>query len=107
MNLAGVSEDSDNLDDLVVAVPGGLECGGLLRRVGPVQRTGNGCARRTELVHPPRYGRTAVGQRNRVLVLVHGVEWLVHLDELAVWQPLNNPGLDSMLEQALAWCLTA
>ncbi len=41
---------------------------------------------------------TLVRQRDRVLVFVHGPQWLMHLDERAMRQPSNDAGLDPVGE---------
>jgi hypothetical protein len=39
-----------------------------------------------------------VFQRDGVTVVIDTTQRLVHLDELTVWQPLDDAGLNAMLE---------
>ncbi len=40
-----------------------------------------------------------------MLVFVHLAEWLVDLDERAVWQPADDAGLDPVVEDVVVMAL--
>src|SRR5690606_23373919 len=71
---------------------------GLLRRVRREQRAGHRCAAQAELVHPLGHRGALVLERDGVPVLVDAAQRLVALDELTVRQPLDDAGLDAVLE---------
>lgn len=83
---------------VLTVVQGVLERQALLDRVGRDEAAGTGLAGGTELVHLLRDGRTLVLERDRVTVVVDRAERLVDLDVLTVRHPLDDAGLDAVLE---------
>ncbi len=67
-------------------------------RIGGEEAAAAGSAGKAELVHPLRNRCTLVLQRKRVTVIVDRAEWLVQFDVCPVRQPLDDAGLDAVLE---------
>ena len=88
-------------------VMSGFESLALLDWVSGDQATATGLAGEAELVHLLRDSSTLVLERDRVSVLVDGAERLVDLDVLAVRHPLDDAGLDAVLEDCTVTALQA
>src|ERR1700754_2075746 len=66
--------------------------------VGRQEAATTRCTRGAQLVHPLGHRCALVLQRNRMTVLVDRAERLVQLDVGTMRQPLDDAGLDAVLE---------